>query len=74
MAILHDGSLWAWGENDYGQLGTGSYDWPLSPVKIADRVRDAAVSGEFGIFLTEDDELMFTGTFAPAVSAAVKKK
>ncbi|MCL1809985.1 MAG: stalk domain-containing protein [Clostridiales bacterium] len=46
LAIDDDGSLWAWGNNEYGQLGVGSSDWEsrkLAPVKIMDGV--ATVSG-----------------------------
>ncbi len=34
LGIKKDGTLWAWGENDYGQLGDGTTTDRLSPVKI----------------------------------------
>ncbi|MCL2401896.1 MAG: hypothetical protein FWC90_04560 [Oscillospiraceae bacterium] len=46
MAIRRDGSLWAWGRNDYGQLGNGEvmeHDGTVPhPIRIMDNV--AAVS------------------------------
>jgi alpha-tubulin suppressor-like RCC1 family protein len=33
--VLDDGSVWAWGNNDRGQLGIGNTDSQLSPVKVA---------------------------------------
>ena len=36
LAIAYDGSLWAWGSNDYGQLGDGTTTLKTSPVKISD--------------------------------------
>ncbi len=41
-AIKTDGSLWSWGNNIYGQLGNGTTENKLTPVKIMDNV--AAVS------------------------------
>lgn len=35
LAVKNDGTLWAWGSNGYGQLGTGSYDNELFPVRLS---------------------------------------
>lgn len=37
-AVRTDGSLWAWGSNDAGQLGNGTMDSQTIPVKITDNV------------------------------------
>ena len=37
-AIKADGSLWTWGENIYGQLGNGTTENSLVPVKVMDDV------------------------------------
>lgn len=34
IAIKEDGTIWAWGKNDFGQLGEGSMDNCFSPVQI----------------------------------------
>lgn len=36
MGVKTDGSLWNWGYNDGGQLGTNSNDWAGQPQKIGD--------------------------------------
>ncbi len=34
LALKDDGTLWAWGRNNYGQLGDGTIIEKLSPVQI----------------------------------------
>ncbi len=34
MALKNDGTLWAWGNNDYGQLGDGTYTDKLYAVQV----------------------------------------
>ena len=43
LALKNDGSLWAWGANDYGQLGIGGTVNQKLPVVVS------SVSGAFGI-------------------------
>jgi alpha-tubulin suppressor-like RCC1 family protein len=34
VLVRPDGSMWSWGANDFGQLGTGNYSPSTSPVEI----------------------------------------
>jgi len=34
LALKEDGSLWAWGNNEYGQLGTGDTQPRSQPVLV----------------------------------------
>lgn len=34
LAIKSDGTLWAWGRNDYGYLGLGDYSMPNIPTQV----------------------------------------
>lgn len=44
LAIREDGTLWAWGFNQYGQLGTGDFTDQDSPVQIGTETDWKAVS------------------------------
>lgn len=36
LAIRSDGTIWAWGDNTYGQLGDGTKTYKTSPTRIGD--------------------------------------
>nr|WP_148282310.1 RCC1 domain-containing protein [Corallococcus coralloides] len=39
--LRQDGTVWAWGWNDYGQLGDGTTTDRLTPVQLLNLRRDA---------------------------------
>ncbi len=49
--IKADGTMWAMGSNYYGQLGDGSMETRLSPVKVADNVVALAAGDYYSTFL-----------------------
>lgn len=65
--IDENGVLWGTGDNDFGQLGTGTYgleEYYEEPVKIAENVIsvDASENGYFCIYLTKAGELYGIGS------------
>jgi uncharacterized repeat protein (TIGR01451 family) len=56
LALKRDGSLWAWGENTYGQLGLASPDDQTSPVRVGTETTWSAISaGEGHSFALQRD-------------------
>jgi len=45
MVIRDDGSLWAWGCNQFGKLGDGTDIWQHTPVRVID---DGVITGSAG--------------------------
>jgi alpha-tubulin suppressor-like RCC1 family protein len=60
-AILEDGSLYVWGNNDSGQLGTGSMDFIEKPRKIMGNVADVTIEPYELSILLEDGTLLKCG-------------
>ncbi|MDQ8193042.1 CARDB domain-containing protein [Coraliomargarita sp. SDUM461004] len=63
LAIRTDGSLWAWGKNDRGQLGDGSQIDRVEPVQIgsATNWKQVAAGQDFSVGLREDGFLYTWG-------------
>ncbi len=59
LAIKDDGSLWAWGANNYGQLGDGTRNDRTVPVPIAvgKKWKHVAASQYFSMGIQEDGTL-----------------
>jgi alpha-tubulin suppressor-like RCC1 family protein len=62
MAIQNDSSLWAWGENNFGQLGDGTTVYRNSPVKIMENVRQVSVGWQRTMAVSEDNVLWAWGS------------
>ena len=57
MAIKTDGSLWAWGNNQYGQFG----DEKNSPAKIMDKVAFISAGARYAMAIKTDGSLWSWG-------------
>jgi len=61
LAIKSDGTLWAWGCNEYGQLGDGTTTDRLTPVPIMNGVKSVAACDESSFAIKEDGTLWAWG-------------
>ena len=62
-ALKQDGSVWAWGQNGYGQLGDGTttYHSQAVQVDISEKVVDVLGRQNYAVFLTESGNLYGAG-------------
>jgi len=64
LAIKSDGSLWAWGYNEFGQLGDGTKEDRLTPVKIMDDVKSISAGKGHSLAIKNDGSLWAWGANA----------
>lgn len=62
-ALKQDGSVWAWGNNNYGQLGDGTTTDRSQAVQtdISEKVVDVIGRSDYTVFLTESGKLYGAG-------------
>ena len=56
LALGSDGTVWAWGDNEYGELGDGNFIQSDSPVKLAglSNITQIAAGGDWSLALRSD--------------------
>ena len=59
VALKTDGTLWAWGGNDYGQLGNGTVVSAAQPVQVLDQVT-AVSAGDYHVVAIRADGTLWT--------------
>jgi alpha-tubulin suppressor-like RCC1 family protein/phosphoheptose isomerase len=81
FGIKNDGTLWAWGRNNYGRLGDGTTTDRFSPVQIgtANNWKGIAASDDFTVGLKTDGTLWgwgsnYYGGFGDGTSGTVTNK
>ena len=62
LAICQDGHLWSWGANASGQLGVGSTDDHMLPVRVMDDAISVHASHDRTIVITEEGNLWSFGS------------
>lgn len=61
LFIRSDGTLWAMGDNSFGQLGDGTSTNRLSPVQVASDVCRIAAGSNYSLFVKHDGSLWAMG-------------
>lgn len=61
FALKENGELYAWGQNNVGQLGSGNADNVLIPELVASDVAAVSTSGLHTVILTKDGKINACG-------------
>ncbi|MGH7454639.1 MAG: RCC1 domain-containing protein, partial [bacterium] len=63
IALKGDGTVWAWGHNDLGQLGNGTFENSDLPVIVKNLTEVVAISAnyDYNLALTKDGTVWFWG-------------
>ncbi len=62
LAVMSDGTLWGWGNNDQYQLGSGARDDLATPVKIMDGAVSVAAGSMHSLAVKSDGSLFGWGS------------
>lgn len=62
FAIKEDGTLWAWGANEYGLVGNGTTELQKFPIKIMSNVASIHQGEETAFAIKKDDSLWAWGS------------
>ena len=60
-AITVDGDLYTWGQNNYGQLGDGTTEYKLTPVKVMSNVASVSLGTYHSAAVTQNGDLYTWG-------------
>ena len=63
VILKKDGTVWAWGQNGFGQLGNSSFEHSAIPVKVKnlDNIIQISANYDFNLALREDGTVWFWG-------------
>lgn len=64
MILKNDGTLWACGDNTYGQLGTGDKTDHSTPIKILDNIKTVSCGSDHTVVITNDGKALGFGSNA----------
>ncbi len=69
IALAKDGTVWAWGQNDFGQLGDGSTNARVAPVQVKTKdksylsdVEEVAAGKYFSLARTKENKVLAWGS------------
>lgn len=67
VILKNDGTVWAWGWNDFGQLGNGTFQDSEEPVRVGNLTNIVAISAhyDYNLALTRDGIVWFWGLEYP---------
>ncbi|MEH7076666.1 S8 family serine peptidase [Neobacillus drentensis] len=70
LGLNRDGTVWAWGLNDYGQLGDGTRNNRLTPVQVIglSSVKDIAVADNSSLVLKDDGTVWGWGYYFNSIT------